>query len=592
MASAWYRSKGFRIAVILVALLVVALLLAPYVLDLDRYRPTIVELLKKETGRDVAIEKIRLHFLPLRVEVLNFRLLNPPDFPPGDTLVVGRIALGLAWRPLLSRQVEIDSVRFEDLALNLLENEARQTNYDTLAKLQRKPKRRPARSATAPAADTPPVALTQIDRVTLDAVEVSAGTFRRGGKKIYPAWRVTGLAVEARRFDFTRPDWQKQVEAEVPLGKVELSTPSLREPLRLTRGELTVKNNAAAGEFGLAFGKLRANGRISVADLAKPVAEFHLTAAELNVAELTALLAPRPAGPGSATGAGGGSGATRLVAKGTVEVKELSFPPVSTENLRATVRLYTTRLEVDPLTLSLYTGTWKGTARTDLAPEAMTTGVSFTLDGVNVAQAIAAANPGKKSPLTGTLESKMHFEVQPGAASPLATLTGQGSFAVRNGTLPGMNLGSTLGQLAKFLQIGVPEGDTRFSHFGGDLRIAGQRVHSQSLKLDAEDLEAALAGSVGFDKTLDYTGWGILKGGTPAQAADTKNPLSALGRGFGRVMTETVGRVGMMRVPFSVRGTTDDPKFSLAGMPQPVSSQPAAAAPPPEPKKKKRFGIF
>jgi uncharacterized protein involved in outer membrane biogenesis len=588
MASAWYRSKGFLIAVILLALVVGALLVAPYVLDLDRYRPTIVELLKKETGRDVAIEKIRLHFLPLRVEVLNFRLLNPPDFPPGDTLAVGRIALGLAWRPLLSRQVEIDSVSFEDLALNLLENEARQTNYDTLDKLQQKPKRK---SAKVPD-DTPPVTLTQIDRVALDSVEVSAGTFRRGSKKIYPAWRVTGLAVEARHFDFTRPDWQKQVEAEVPLGKVELSTPSLREPLRVTRGELTVKNNAAAGEFGLAVGKLRANGRISVADLAKPVAEFHLTAAELNVAELTALLAPRPAGPGSATGPGGGSGATRLVAKGTVEVKELSFPPVSAENLRATVRLYTTRLEVDPLTLVLYGGTGKGTAHTDLAAAVMTTGVNFTLDGVNVAQAIAAANPGKKSPLTGTLESKMHFEVKPGAASPLATLTGQGSFAVRNGTFPGMNLGSTLGQLAKFLQIGVPEGDTRFSRFGGDLRIAGQRVHSQSLKLDAEDLEAALAGSVGFDKTLDYTGWGILKGGAPAQAADTKNPLSGLGRGFGRVMTETVGRVGMMRVPFSVRGTTDDPKFSLAGMPQPVSSQPAATAPPPEPKKKKRFGIF
>ncbi|MFQ5927560.1 MAG: AsmA family protein [Terriglobia bacterium] len=592
--AAWYRSKAFLIVALLVGLLVVGLLAAPYFLNLDRYRTTIVDLLKQETGREVAIEKLRLHLLPLRVDVLNFRVLNPPGFPAGDTLVVERIGVGLAWWPLLRRELEIGSVTFDGLRLNLLANERRQTNYDTLEKLQRKSKRRQPSSATKTAA-APLVTLTEIDRVRLANVEVSTGSFwrRSKSKKIYPLWRVTGIAVEARHFDFTQPDWQKQVEAELPLGDVEVFLPILKEALRFPSGELRVKDYVASGEFRLAAGKLRARGRLRVPDLDKPVIDFHLTAGELNVPEIASLLAPnRSANQGPATG--GGSRRTQLLAKGTVEVKKVNFPPVSAENLKAKVRLYTTRLEIDPLTLALYDGTYKGMTRINLAQEAMATGISFTLAGVDIGQASAAAHPQHKSQVTGRLENKMDLRLELGAADPLETVSGRGSFAVRDGTFPGVNLGGTLGTMAKFLQLDIPEGDTRFNYFGGDLRVARKRVHSQSLKLKAEGLEGGLSGSVGFDQTLNYTGWGVLKGGGQSASKEptSKNPLRLFGRVVGTVMKQTVGQMGMMRVPFSVRGTVDDPKFSLAGTPQPVATQSSENTAETQKKKKKRFRIF
>ncbi len=92
-----------------------------------------------------------------------------------------------------------------------------------------------------------------------------------------------------------------------------------------------------------------------------------------------------------------------------------------------------------------------------------------------------------------------------------AALAGAGTFAVRNGSFPGLDLKSTLAQMARALQLNVPAGPTRFRYFGGDLRISQQHVYSDSLRLVAEDLEGTAKGSVGFNKALDYMGTGTLK---------------------------------------------------------------------------------
>lgn len=594
MASGWYRRKSFRVVVIVVALLVVVLLVAPYFLNIDRYRPAIVDLLKRGTGREAGIEKIRLHFLPsLRVEVLKFHVANPARFPAGDTLAIERIGVGLALRPLLSRRVEIDWVECDDVGLNLLENEFGQTNYQFIEALQRSQGRKSAQKE-----ERPLVSLTKISRVALNNVSLSSGKFWREGRKVYPAWEVNGLNVEARNFDFTRADWQKQVEAEVNLSKVAVSAPGLKQPVRFSDGRLGVKNNAGEGKFTLALGKLRVNGQVRVANLEKPVADFHLAAGEVNLAELSSLLAARES-QGKVPGSGSRAGPRRLLAQGTVQAKKAIFPPLAAEDVHATLRLYNTRLEIDPLTLALYRGTYKGTAGIDLSKDSMPTTVNFALAGVDVAQATATVHPEAKSRLTGTLESRMNLRVQLGAPNPMETLTGEGEFAIRDGTFPGLNIGSTLGTLAKFLQIDVPAGDTRFSYLGGDLRIASQRVHSRTLKLAAESLEAAVQGSVGFDKTLDYTGWGVLRGLAQRereQDASGRSPLGALLRDLKRTVDtavqQRVGAIGMMRIPFTIRGTVEQPKFMLAGVPQPIATSSQQQALEPAEKKKKPFRIF
>jgi len=253
-----------------------------------------------------------------------------------------------------------------------------------------------------------------------------------------------------------------------------------------------------------------------------------------------------------------------------MEIAFMRFVPLTAQNVEGKVRLYGNRLEVDPFSLNLYGGRTQGSLGVDLSGESMLTRVNARVEGVNVTQVLSAASPGSQKKITGTFEGDARLGVPLGATNPLAGASGEGTFAVRNGTFPGLDVQGTLAQMAKLLQIDVPAGDTRFSYFGGDFRISSARVHSEQLRLDAEALEASLRGSFGFDQTLNYSGMGLLKGqGTVQQQQSESSPLGGLRRVFGKIVQQSMNISGM-RIPFTVRGTMQDPKILPGGVPQPI----------------------
>ena len=563
MASGWKRSRLVWAGGAVLALLLVVLLVAPYFLNIDRYRPAIVGLLAKETGRPVEIESLSLHFLPsVHVHVATLRLKNPRGFPVGDTVAAERIDIGLAFWPLLRRQVEVTSVTIRSVAVNLLTNERGRTNYRSLLG-----RRRPSRARKENAEAAPAVSLTRVDSVALEDVSITAGTFRRGRKRVYPAWAISGINLEARGFDFSEPQWRKKIEAEVDLSTIEMTSPALRQPLRFSDGNVIVKENAAEGDFALAVGRLAARGTLKVADLAKPVVDFTLSVKELNTEQLAAVLASgRKGGPKPPSGSRGGR--ARLLARGTVKVGRIVVPPLRARNFQTKARLYTNRLEMDPFSFDFYSGRTQGSLSVNLSQSTLPVRVNAKVEGVNVLQVVEALNPEGEKKVTGTLEADARLALPLGADDPLAGLSGQGNFAVRDGTFPGLDLQGTLAKMAKFFQMALPQGDTHFTLFGGDFRISQRRVHSNKVSVEAESLKATLRGSFGFDQTLNFTGSGLLTGkGGEQQQQSSRNPLTGLRRLFGKVAQQTIGRG---RVPFTVRGTFQNPKFILAGSPQPV----------------------
>ena len=127
------------------------------------------------------------------------------------------------------------------------------------------------------------------------------------------------------------------------------------------------------------------------------------------------------------------------------------------------------------------------------------------------------------------------------------SLSGTGKFAVRNGHLPGVNLGNAAQALGKFAGVG---GDTPFTVLEGDVNIASQRVSSKQIHLDSPSGIVDLRGSVGLDSTLDY------------QGTVTLNPATAMGsKGVGAIVGGLLGNsVGKITVPFALAGTIESPK--------------------------------
>ncbi len=555
--AAWYKRKLVIIGAAVLVLILGVLLILPYVLDIDRYRPAIVEQIKKATGRDVEIESLRLHFLPsVHVSASNFRVKNPSGFPEGDTLLIESINIGVALGSLLGDNIEVTSVGLDGVELNLLSNEQGRTNYDFSP---------PARGGNPSPKESAGSALpiSKIDSVTVRDVTVTSGSFYSRQKRVIPGWTLTGLDLDVRGLDPAASDPLRSIETTLDLSSVEISSPSLKQPLRFDDGEITVANGGANGAFTAALGKLRADGTLKVADLAKPVADFTLKMNELNTNDLAAL-AGGAAQAGPASGGGG-----NLLARGSVEVGTLAVPPLTLRNFKGQTRIYGNRVEVNPFSLQVFNGRAGGNLSLSTAESSMPASLGLRVEGIDVKTALNALNPGGKNDLTGTFESDGRFGLPLSSRNPLAALGGQGTFAVRNGTIPGVNVRGAMTEVAKLIQMDVPQGPIPFEYIRGDFRIADQRVHNSRVELVGEKLDATASGSFGFDQTLNYSGTGTLKGKGTAPQQQEVNPAKIFGRILGSVAKQTMNISGA-RVPFTIRGTFADPKFMVSGPPTPI----------------------
>jgi len=551
------RSKWLRIGGG-VLLVLVALLLVPFVVPVDRFRPLIVRLVEENTGRKVEIEALRLRLLPtVHLQVVNLRVKHPGGFPPGDTLAVKSVDVGTTLGSLLTRRPDVTYVAFNGVRVNLLEGPGGATNYGIAGVGGR-----PAHVNAAGPRNAPVFALARIDSVTARNVAITSGAYdpRRG--LVTPSFAVAGVNAKVRGLNVSTRDWMSGMEVAADLGGITVSTPALSRPLRIQKGSVSFKAGGAKGTFAASLDTLSAVGVVTVANLKDPVADFEITVPELDVDRLRTLVA------GGAVSRGGTGAPRRLLARGAFTVARLAARPLEAGTATGRIRVYTDRVEVDPYSLALYGGTVRGTAVLGSAAARQPALVTAQVRGVDFGRLVKALAPAAKQQITGTLEADGRLALALGG-DPLASLTGAGTFAVRNGVLPGLDMRNTLVALARVAQMNIPAGPTKFQYFGGDFRIAQQRVYSDALRLEAEGLDAVARGSFGFNRTLDYAGTGQVKGsvGSAQPQGQPGTPSSLLGNLLGGTLAPSVGALGA-RVPFSLKGTFDDPKFAPAGLPQ------------------------
>ncbi len=84
------------------------------------------------------------------------------------------------------------------------------------------------------------------------------------------------------------------------------------------------------------------------------------------------------------------------------------------------------------------------------------------------------------------------------------------------------------------------------------------------VRVAAAGLDAMIHGSLGFDRTLNLAGIAVLNGVPPP--APPRPFLRGISGMYRNAPSDSNG-VSSVRVPFVIRGTANDPKFSLAGTP-------------------------
>ncbi|NGX17577.1 AsmA family protein [Wenzhouxiangella sp. XN24] len=131
-------TKALKIILGLFGLLVVVVLAAviiiPLVVDPNDYRDDIARAVTEETGRDFEIAgEVSLSVFPwLGLEVGRMRLGNPPGFGDTPFVEIGSAAVGARLMPLLSRRLEVSTLRLEGLRINLVRQADGTANWEGL----------------------------------------------------------------------------------------------------------------------------------------------------------------------------------------------------------------------------------------------------------------------------------------------------------------------------------------------------------------------------------------------------------------------------------------------------------------------------
>ncbi len=502
-----------------------AIVAAPFLIPVDAYRPLLVAALANATGRHVLIDAVKLRVAPrVRITLENVRVRNPSGFPAGDAFVAKTIDLGINPRALLSRHLVVTYIAPSGVELNILRNAQGATNLAIAPE-----------GGGSPAAGT--LSLERIGPIRVSGAKISFSSVPVG---IQPSYAITGVNGTIGGISPQSKDWFKKLTVEADLRGAQLTSSLLAKPLDFRSGNFTFSGGRARGTFASTIASLQLGGDATFTRLDPLQITFALNSPKVDLNVLSGLL--RQGAPQTR------NAKKLLLAQGRINVGEVSFGSLAATNLSGELNVYTTVLELKNCAFAAYGGTVHGDAAVDEVHGGNPTTATVHVRGMNVERVVTAV-AHRAGGVNGTLEGSMNLRTLL-SRDPVATLAGNGTFAIRNGTLPSPQLRS-------------------FQYLGGDLRITGERGYSKHITLLAPGLKAGGSGSFGFDQSIGYSGSALVNASANLGASASAE-TAALQQAVARALQRDIG-TSTFSFPFTLRGTLSNPQFAMSGTPRPAN---------------------
>jgi AsmA protein len=536
-------SGKLRIALIILGALVILVLVAPFLIPVNQFRPTIEEKASAALGRKVEVGNLSLSLVSGSLAAENLSIGDDPRFSSAPFLTAKSLKVGVEIIPLIfSKRINVTGVTIKEPQVTLLRNATGQWNYSSLGSSPTKPSApsNPSSassggpSATAPSTATP----LSVKKLELSNGRIIIGFTNSQKHSTYDHVSVTASDVSmTSRFPVT-------VSADLPAGgKFKLD-----------------------GEFG----------PLDQADASLTPLDAKLHVDSLNLAA-TGLLDPSLGLGGildldGTLAAQGGQAET----KGDVKLsKALLISGGSPAGVPATVD-FSTRYDLrknagvlNPSTLKIGSAaaTLKGTY--DIGE---TTVVHIKLDAKDMPAkdleaflpALGINVPKGSSLQAGTLNADLSLD------GPVDKLVTSGTAGLFNGKLAGFDLGSKMSSISAL--TGSKTGkDLDIEKIAASLRMAPDGLRAENFNAVLPALGTLVgAGTIDAKNNLDFKMVATLTSplsGATGSASGMTGTAGAVTGALGGLLGKLPGGAGGsaaskgQRIPFLIEGTTSDPKF-------------------------------
>jgi AsmA protein len=541
----------------IVALIVVVIAIVAATFDPNKYKPEIVAAVKDKTGRTLAIEgNLGLSFFPSIGIAVGRASLSEPD---SSRIFAGveQAKISLALWPLLSKRVVVDRVTLSGLTLDLVQRKGGKTNFEDLSgaggSAPAGPRQAPQRGAMRldiAGIELRSSAISWHDEASGNRLKATVAEFKTG--RI--ASGVPGKLSLSARLEATQPKADIQIKLS---GGYRLDLE--KQSFALSELDLRISDGAS----GAMVPPTSLQGNVEF-DSPPQAIRFNLSVDQVDLDR--SLPPPAKAGPSAAKGSPGGgspSGAASgsrpeepidfsalkgLNLKGGLKIDRLVASNLKMERVNLGVQATGGRVELEPLSASLYQGNLKGKASVNANTNRFS--MEAQLGGV-------AIGPLLRDAINNNLlegRGDVALDVQTGGATVSAmkkTLSGTAKLALRDSGLKGVNLGELL-RKAKSLRGSNPPPEqganpaerTDFTELEASFVIKNGIAHNEDLSAKSPLLRLAGSGDIDIGaNSIDY----LVKASVVASSA---------GQG-GKELAELRG----VTVPVKITGPLDAPRF-------------------------------
>ena len=514
-------SSKLRVVLIVVGVLVVLILIAPFLIPVNQFRPTIEEKASAALGRKVQLGDLSLSLISGSLSAENMSIGDDPKFSSSPFLTAKSLKVGVELLPLIfSKKLNITGVVIDTPQVTLLHNPAGVWNFSSLggAEAKAKAKQPPSEKAAAPELSIAKLALTN--------GKITVGAMNSHKRSTYDNLNITASDVSmATKFPVT-------VTADLPDG-----------------GKFKLDGTA---------------GPVDQEDTSLTPLDAKLTISSLNLASTGFL--------DSSLGLGGivdlngtlASQGGEAETKGNVKLsKALLIAGGSPAGVPVTVDFHTkynlrrNTGVLDPSVLKV--GSAAAHASGTYATEGESTTVKIKVDAKDMPAkdleaflpALGINLPKGATLAAGTLNTDLDI------AGPTNRLVTDGNIGLFNGKLAGFDLGSKMSTVTEL--TGIKTGsDLDIEKLTSDVRMAPDGIKADNFLAVLPQLgNLTGAGTTDSKNNLDFKMIATL-----SQSANASSGGGSAG-GLGGILGKVAGAGcnSGLTVPFQIKGTTSDPKF-------------------------------
>jgi AsmA protein len=529
-------NKTLRTVLIIVGLVFVILLVAPFLIPVNQFRPTIEEKASAALGRKVQLGDLSLSLITGSLSAENLSIGDDSKFSPSPFLTAKSLKVGVEIFPLIfSKTLNVTGVTIDTPQVTLLRNRAGQWNYSSLGAASAKAEAKPA-PAAKPSGNTG-----SSEQVSVKKLDLKNGTIIIGSTTSEKRSTYDHVNVSASNVTLTSK-FPISVSADLPAG-----------------GKLKLDGNV---------------GPVDEADAALTPLDAKLNVSGLDLAA-TGLLDPG-LGLGGILDLDGtlASQGGEAETKGTVKFSKAlliaggspaGVPVIVDFHTKYNLRKNTGVLEPSTLKIGSAAAHLSGTYENHDEE----TEVNIKLDAKDMPAkdlqaflpALGIHLPTGASLETGTLATDLNL------TGPLNKLVTNGSVGLLNGKLVGFDLGSRTREITALTGLKT----------GKDLEIEKltTNLHMAPDGLKADNFLAVLpalgqltgAGTLDSKNALDFKMLATLSKEVGVVASSASGGAGGGGGSLGGILGALAGSGGGsgcnngLKVPFLIKGTTSEPKF-------------------------------